>query len=143
MDCGLASAEHRGTWSHPAHEGARSSLHTHHLLQGMQDLGQIVVIGQHHVDVLVSARNLVDHALVLAADRAFGLLGQVTFSELLFGCGTAHASAGIMGAGAEALWVALSANNVAMRPHAAGHNAQLTFTGANRPLTGHLHTSDP
>lgn len=43
-------------------------LDANHLLQGMQGLGQVTLVGQHFIDVLVRPRNLVDHAFVLAAD---------------------------------------------------------------------------
>ena len=56
---------------------AQSPLHAHHLLQGVHDLDQVGLVGHHGVDVLVGARDLVDHAAVLAAFDARGLRGQV------------------------------------------------------------------
>jgi len=43
----------------------------------VQHLDQIGLIRHHRVDVLVGAGNLVDHALVLAADHALGLAREV------------------------------------------------------------------
>ena len=48
-----------------------------HLLERVHDLDEIGLVRHHLVDVLVGAGDLVQHALVLAADDAFGLRFQV------------------------------------------------------------------
>jgi hypothetical protein len=63
-------------------------LHAHDLLEGVQDLGEVALVGHHPVDVLLGARDLVEDALVLAADDASGLGVEVSLDEMLL-CGCA------------------------------------------------------
>src|SRR6185503_9705648 len=50
-----------------------SAFDAQDLLQRMHHLHEVGLVRHDLVDVLVGARDLVDHALVLAADDAFGL----------------------------------------------------------------------
>src|SRR5690606_26131274 len=111
--------------------------HAHHLLQGMQDLGQVALVGHHFIDVLVRPGNLIDHAFVLAADDALGLPDKVGLGEALGRGRAAHAPAGTVGAGTEALRVALAAHDVATRAHAAGNDAELALPRTDRALARH------
>src|SRR5438094_5892535 len=60
-----------------------SAFDAEHLLQGMHYLNQIGLVRHHLVDVLVCARNLIEHALVLAADDTLRLHFQISDRELL------------------------------------------------------------
>src|SRR6218665_2135103 len=113
-----------------------SALHAHDLLEGVQGLGRTALVCHHLVDVLVRAWNLIEHAFVLAAEDAGGLSLQVGFGEVLLGIGSAHAAAGTVGAEAEALGMALATDDVA-RAHAARHDAQVAFAGADGAFAGH------
>ncbi len=103
----------------------------------MEDVRQVVLVFHDRVDVLVGARYLVDHALVLAADDAFGLLGHVGFGEQFLGGGAAHPAAGTVRAGAEALGVAFAADDIAAHAHAAGDDPKVAFAGADGALAGY------
>ncbi len=70
-----------------------SPLHAHHLLKRVHHLDQIRLVRHDLVDVLVGSRDLVEHALVLAADDALGLGGQVGDGEPMLGRGAAQAPA--------------------------------------------------
>src|SRR5262245_47625299 len=59
----------------------RSALHADHLLERMDQFGQVALVRHHLVDVLVRARDLVDHATVLAALDARGLCREVELAE--------------------------------------------------------------
>src|SRR6218665_3947048 len=89
-----------------------SALHAHDLLEGGQGLGGTALVCHHLVDVLVRAWNLIDHAFVLAAEDAGGLSLQVGLGEVLLGIGSAHAATSAVGAGAEALGIALVTDDV-------------------------------
>src|SRR5689334_11708806 len=88
-------------------------------LESVDDVDEIGLIGHHLVDVLVRARDLVDHALVLAADHAPGLGLQVLDGETLLRGIAAHPAARAMRARVEALRRSLAEHDVAARAHAA------------------------
>ena len=48
-------------------------LHTDHLLQRVQDLGQVALIGHHGINILVGTRYLVHNPVVFPADHTFSL----------------------------------------------------------------------
>ncbi len=52
-------------------------LHTNHLLQRCHHLNQIVLTRHHFFNRLICRRNLIQHALILSALDALGLLNQV------------------------------------------------------------------
>ena len=49
-----------------AGELTESALHAQHLLEGVDDVDHVSLCGHHRIDVLVGARNLVEHAGILA-----------------------------------------------------------------------------
>lgn len=61
---------------------------------------------------------------------------HVRLGELLLGGRAAHPAAGAVRAGTEAFRIALSADDVAPRAHAAGDDAQVALSGADGSLTG-------
>src|SRR4051794_2218941 len=71
-----------------------STFDAQHLLEGVHDLDEIGLVRHYLVDVLVGAGNLVQHALVLAAEDAFGLRFQILNGEALLRRVSAHASSG-------------------------------------------------
>src|SRR5262249_55472951 len=109
------------------------------LLQRVHHLDEIALVLHHLVDVLVGARDLVDHAAVLAADDAGSLLGEVAGGESLHRLRTAHASAGAVRAGLEALLRAPAAHDVRARAHAAGDDAEVPLPRPYRALARHPH----
>src|SRR5690606_1675896 len=83
----------------------------------MHDLGQVALIGHHFVNVLVRARNFIDHTLVLAADHSFGLTHEVGRGETLRRRRATHSPVCAVGTGTETLGAAFAAHDVAARPH--------------------------
>src|SRR6266702_1932395 len=102
----------------PAPERLGSTFDAHHLLQRVHDFDQVGLVCHHLFDVFLSRRDLVVHALVLAA----------------FGFAPAHAATGPVGAGAERLRVAFAEHDVGARAHAARDDAELAFARADRAL---------
>src|SRR5258708_17402413 len=81
---------------------------------------------RHHLaDGLVGARNLVDHARVLAALDALGLALEIRTRELALRLRAAHAPPGAVRARAERFGIALAAHDERARTHAAGDDAHL------------------
>src|SRR5258706_6113763 len=101
----------------------------------MHGIHKVGLVRHHLVDVLVRARDLVEHALVLAADDAVRLPDQVLDLELLLRRIAAHPAPGAMRAGMEALRGPLAAHDVAARAHAAGNDAELAFADADRAFS--------
>src|SRR5690349_7620788 len=110
------------------------AFHAENLLENVYDLDQVVLVRHHLVDVLVGAGNLVQHAFVLAADHAFGLLLEIRDRELLCRLVATHAPSGAVGAGVEALRRAAPAHYVAARAHAARDDAELARARPDRAL---------
>src|SRR5437762_13310 len=102
----------------------------------MYDLHQVGLVRHDLVDVLVGARDLVQHALVLAADHPPRLRLQVFYAELLLRGVAAHAAPGAVRARMEALGRAAPADDVAARAHAARNDAELTGARADCALAG-------
>src|SRR5581483_7237748 len=119
----------------PASAARRNSaLDAKHLLQRVHHLDEIRLVRHHLVDVLVRARNLVEHALVLAADHALRLHLEIGDGELLLRRVAAHPAARAMRARLEAFGVASAAHDVAARTHAPRDDAELAAAGADRAL---------
>src|SRR6266496_1716386 len=118
----------------PAPERLGSTFDAHHLLQRVHDFDQIGLVCHHLFDVLVSRRDLVEHALVLAAFDALRLRDEVRARKAAFGFAPAHAATGPVGAGAERLRVAFAEHDVGARAHAARDDAELAFARADRAL---------
>src|SRR6266581_2434723 len=114
--------------------GIGSTLHADDLLQRMNDLHEIGLVGHHLLDVLVSPRDLVEHALVLAAFDTLRLRDEVRAREAALRLAAAHAAPGTVGAGAQRLGVALAAHDVGARAHAARDDAELARARADRAL---------
>src|SRR6218665_31132 len=89
-----------------------SALHAHDLLEGVQGLGRTSLFCHHLVNFLFPTSNLLYHAFVLAAEVAGGLSLQIGLGEVLLGIGSAHAATSAVGAGAEALGIALATDDV-------------------------------
>src|SRR5215467_4695275 len=117
-------------------EASCLAFDTHDLLQRVRDLDEVGLVGHHAVDVLVRSGDLVEHALVLAALDAARLLLEVGAREAALRLGAAHAAPRAVGAGAERLRIALAADDVRARAHAAGDDAELALARADRPLAG-------
>src|SRR3990172_929647 len=98
----------------------------------MYDLHEVGLVRHHFVDVLVGAGNFIQHAFVLAADDAFGLLFQIADRKPLLRLGPAHPAPGAVGAGVEALRRAPAAHDVGARAHAARDDAEVPRTRADR-----------
>src|SRR6266581_9237906 len=109
-------------------------FNANHLLQRVNDVHQVGLVGHHLLDVLVGPRDLVEHALVLAAFDALSLRDEVRAREAALGFAAAHAAAGAVGAGAQRIRVALAAHDVGARAHAARYDAELAFARADRAL---------
>src|SRR5207249_5935217 len=91
------------------------------------------------VDILVGTRDLVEHALVLAAFDALRLLREVGAREAALRFAPAHAAPGPVGAGAERLGVAFAAHDIGARAHAPRDDAELAFARADRTLTRYVN----
>lgn len=112
----------------------RSSLHAHHLLEGVDHVDQLALGVHDGVDVLVGHRNFIDHAFVLAAfDPARGAL-LVGHREAALGFGAAHHATRAMAAAIEAFWITLAAHDETARAHRTGDDAQLAFARRYRAL---------
>src|ERR1700752_4365170 len=111
-----------------------SAFDAEYLLQRVDDLDEIGLVRHHLVDVLVGAGDLVQHAAVLAADDALGLLLQVGGGESFLRRVAAHLAAGNVRARLEALGTARAAHDVAPRAHAARDDAELAASGTDRSL---------
>src|ERR1051325_1352131 len=89
-----------------------SPLHAQHLLEHGHDLDEIALVLHHLVDVLVGARDLVEHAVILAALDAAGLVHEVAHGERALGLAAAHAAARAVRRGLERFGVAQPAHDV-------------------------------
>src|SRR6266581_990079 len=118
----------------PAPERLGSTFDAHHLLQRVHDFDQIGLVGHHLLDVLVSRRDLVEHALVLAAFDTLRLRDEVRAREAALRFTPAHSAPGAVSAGAQRLGVALAAHDVGARAHAARDDAELARARADRAL---------
>src|SRR6266567_5086267 len=67
-----------------------STFYADDLLQRVHDVDQIGLVGHHLFDILVSSRDLVQHALVLAALDALRLRDEVSAREAAFRFAPAH-----------------------------------------------------
>src|SRR5215471_11638199 len=101
---------------------APSSFDAHHLAEGVSDFDE-VALGRHDgVDGLVSSGSFVDHLGVLAAFHTFGHALVVFDGEAPPGFTARHGAAGTVAATHEAFGIALAANDVGARAHAAGND---------------------
>src|SRR5688572_2698570 len=110
-----------------------------YLLQRVQRFDEVALVFHDLVDRLVGAGNLIDHALVLAADHAPGLFHEVPRRVRFLRLRAAHAAARAVRAGLEALLRTFAAHDVGLRSHAAGDDAQVALARADRPLARHPH----
>ena len=102
----------------------------------MHHVDEIGLVGHHLVDILVGTRDLVEHALVLAAFDALRLLREIGARVAALRFAPAHAAPGPVSAGAERLGVALAAHDVGARAHAARDDAELALARPDRALAG-------
>src|SRR5687767_12044965 len=109
-----------------------SAFHAEDLFQGVDDVHEIGLVGHHLVDALVRPGDLVEHALVLAADYALGLTLQVFYRKALLRGVAAHPASRSVRAGMEAFCGTLAAHDVAARAHAARDDAELARARADR-----------
>src|SRR5262249_42369109 len=109
---------------------------THDLLQGVHHVDEVRLVGHDAVDVLVRARDLVEHALILAALDPAGLLLEVGAREAALRLTAAHAPPRAVRAGAQRFRVALAEHDVRARTHAPRDDPQLAFARADRALAG-------
>src|SRR5262245_3545722 len=100
----------------------------------MRDFDQVGLVRHHLVDVLVGARDLIDHAAVLPTLDTFRLLREVEAIELLLRRRAAHAPACAVRARAERLRVPLAAHDERTRAHAARDDPELALARADRTL---------
>src|SRR3954470_6749832 len=105
----------------------------------MYDLHQVGLVRHHFVDVLVGARDFVEHTLVLATNHAARLRLQVFDAELLLRGVAAHPAPGTVRARMKAFGGAASSHDVAASAHAAGNDAELTGARTNRTLSRQPH----
>ena len=82
------------------------ALHAKDLLQGGDDLHQVLLLGHDDVDVLVGRGDLVDHLVVLPALHAVGLRGEVCRRERALGLAAGEAATQQPEWGAEEVLVA-------------------------------------
>src|SRR5215472_2161299 len=111
---------------------ADSSLHAHHLVQGMHNFHQVFLCGHDRLDRLVSRGRLVDDLGVLAAFYAFGHASVVLHREAAFCLRARHGAARAMAATHKAFRVALAANDERAGAHAAGNDTQVAFASPGR-----------
>src|SRR5690606_7457010 len=113
------------------------ALHADDLAKLVDDLDEVGLRGHDRLDGLVGGRGLVDHRLVLATLDVLGRLGVIGQREALARLAPRHRPARAMAARAEALGVALAADDERLRAHAAGDDPQLTLAGPDGALAGH------
>src|ERR1019366_2843010 len=109
------------------------------LVQGMEDLYQVGLVGHHLVDVLVSRGDLIYESLGPARkpDLAGHLGSQVGTGEQPLGLGAAVPAARAVRARHPAVRVALAGHDVAGRPHRARDDAEVTLVRLDGTLAGH------
>src|SRR5262245_40968930 len=111
-----------------------SALHAQDLLERVHHLHQVGLVRHDLVDVLVGARDLVEHALVLAADDALRLGLQIRDGKRLLGRVAAHPAPRAVGAGVEALGRTPAPHDVAASAHATRDDAEVAGARADRAL---------
>src|SRR5688500_1791868 len=103
------------------------ALHAHHLPQRVLDLHELLLRLPDRVVLLLRARRLVDHVLVLAALDAGGRRRVVREGEPLLRLRPRHRPTRAVAARVEALRVALAAHDVRARTHAARDDAEVAL----------------
>src|SRR5256886_16321563 len=101
----------------------RSTFHTNHLAERVDDFHEITLRGHHCLDGLVSRRRFVDDVSILAALHARGHSLVVFHAESPLRFGTGHDPPGAVAAAQEALHVALATHDIGTRSHAAGNDS--------------------
>src|SRR5262245_22088473 len=103
----------------------------------MDDLDEIFLRAHDRVDRLVRTGGLVEHGGILAALDAGSGGGVIRDGEAAAGLLAGHRSPGTVAARFEALAVALTADDVRLRAHAARDDAELAGAGPHGALASH------
>src|SRR3977135_140873 len=117
----------------------RSSFDAEHLSQLLDHFDQVLLVLHHLLDGLIRGGDLVQHALVLAALDAAGLLAQVVHAEPPLGLAAAHPAPRAVRRALERVRVSQPPHDVAAGAHRAGDDAQLAAAGPDGALARHQH----
>src|SRR5437764_789725 len=114
------------------------SLAAHHLLQRMYHFHERFLVFHHYVDVLVRARDFIEHSVVLAALHASGLSCQIGQGEGRTGLLAGHLTPCTVRARAIRFLVTLTPHDIRALAHRTRDDTQVAHTGLDRSFA-----SDP
>src|SRR5581483_387517 len=124
-----------GLWERALTALSCLALHAHHLAQRVHYVHQIALRFHHGVDGLVRHRRFVDDVRILTALDAGSCLGMVVQGEAALRFRTRHGTSCSMATAHEAFRIALAADDVRARAHAAGDDSHVALTRTYRSLT--------